>query len=215
MTLVTQDVMVAPPAEGEILDARMWDTSLSSVEIEIGCGKGGFLLEQARSRPDVLFLGVEWANKYYKFAADRMARWNVTNVRIMRTDAAVLVRRQLVDTSVSVMHVYHPDPWPKKRHHKRRLFQPEFVDAVWRVLVPEGRLHVQTDHEEYFAWIVDVLRRQDGMRQIGDGPVVRSDDVPESLRTNFEIKYRREGRSIYRASWLKCGGDDQSLGREL
>src|SRR5260221_13349583 len=76
------------------------------VELEIGCGKGGFLLRQAQAHPDRNHLGIEWANEFYKFAADRMARWGVTNVRIIRADARHLLTHQLPDASLSAMHIY-------------------------------------------------------------------------------------------------------------
>ena len=128
-----------------------------------------------------------------------MARWGVTNVRMMRADARHLVIHSLPDSSLTMLHIYHPDPWPKKRHHRRRLFQPEFVAAVARVLVPGGRLAIQTDHAEYFEWIRAVLA---GEPRLAEAPF----DVPEAgvvdgrILTNYEIKYEREGRSFYRVA---------------
>src|SRR5690606_38313466 len=112
----------------------------------IGTGKGGFLLNRARAHPERNFLGIEWANKIFRYAADRMARWGVTNVRLMRTDASHLMRHHMPPECLSMLHIYHPDPWPKKRHHKRRLIQPPFVAAATTALTPGGRLAIQTDH---------------------------------------------------------------------
>lgn len=202
--LSAADVMVPAPAVGIVVDPRAWVPGAAGFEIEIGCGKGGFLLHQARAHPNVLFLGIEWASKYYRFTADRMARWQITNVRVMRTDARLLVERSLPHGSVNALHVYHPDPWPKKRHHKRRLFQPPFVDAVARVLVTGGRLLVQTDHEEYFRWIETVVGGQAALlRTFGEDERAQG-AIEAAPATNFEVKYRREGRAIYRASWCRA-----------
>ena len=92
------------------------------IHIEIGTGKGGFLLNEARDQPDVNFIGIEWARKYYRYAVDRIGRWGVKNVRIIRTDAVSFLTEFIPDSSVDCFHVYFPDPWPKKRHHKRRFF---------------------------------------------------------------------------------------------
>src|ERR1043166_2834681 len=190
------EVHVAPePASYLDLGAIFGDAR--PIEMEIGCGKGGFLLRQAQAHPDRNYLGIEWANEFYKFASDRMARWGVTNVRIIRADARRMVIHQLPDASLAAMHIYHPDPWPKKRHLKRRLFTPEFVAAAIRVLVPAGRLAIQTDHAEYFEQIKGVTLGQPGLT-----PAAFEDPdfgtVGERVETNFEIKYLREGRPIYR-----------------
>lgn len=174
------------------------------VELEIGTGKGTFLLNRARSLPDRGFLGIEWANKIYLYAADRMVRWGVPNVRMMRTDASHLVRHHLPPGSISLLHIYHPDPWPKKRHHKRRLIQLPFVSAAVDTLQAGGRLALQTDHAEYFEQMVQVLGQEPRLTRI---PF----DVPEAgvvegqIRTNFEIKYLREGRTMYQIAMMRSG----------
>ncbi len=197
-----EDIVVEPPADAELIDTRAWFTSPGTFEIEIGCGKGGFLLSRARANSQISMLGIEWANKYFRFCADRMVRWGLTNVRVMRTDAKHLVLHHLPPASVSVLHVYHPDPWPKKRHHKRRLIQPDFADAVLRALVPSGLWMIQSDHAEYFEHIRRVLDPRVDLTEIswsdsGVGP------GPDWEGTNFEVKYTRSGRTIYRVAYRK------------
>ncbi|MFQ5415257.1 MAG: tRNA (guanosine(46)-N7)-methyltransferase TrmB [Phycisphaerae bacterium] len=196
MTTV-DDIIVAPPSDDAVLDPMAWFATPGPFEIEVGCGKGGFLLARARALPHVRLLGIEWANKYYRYCADRMARWQLTNVRVMRADAAHFIAHHLPPACVSVMHVYHPDPWPKKRHQKRRLFQPAFVAAAVRVLVPGGRLCVQSDHAPYFEHIRTVLVAH---AELEPCAWAASGAVPDPAwtGTNFEIKYVRDGRSIYR-----------------
>ncbi len=195
------DIILDPPAEGQIVDPMSWFDSPGPFEIEIGCGKGGFLLHRAQAHPELRLLGLEWANKYFKYCTDRMARWGLNNVRVMRTDAKYFVTHHLPAGSVDVLHVYHPDPWPKKRHHKRRLFQPDFLSAVVRVLKPGGLCLIQSDHLEYFQIIQQLLGSVAGMSEVPWEEHVQNG--PEWAGTNFEVKYARQGRTILRAAYVR------------
>jgi tRNA (guanine-N7-)-methyltransferase len=201
--LTMDDILLAPPDAGIRIDPADLFAKPGPVEMEIGCGKGGFLLRRAKERPDLRLLGIEWANKYCRYAADRMVRWGITNVRIMRTDARNLVVHHLVRECLTALHVYHPDPWPKKRHHKRRLFQPDFVAAATAALQPGGRWAIQTDHADYFEWIGDVMAKQTGLESIEyDDPAFGI--VDSQAQTNYEIKYLREGRQVHRLAYRKA-----------
>lgn len=197
-----EDIIVAPPGMGEVISFQAMFGDDKPVEMEIGTGKGGFLLRRAQAYPDRRFFGIEWANKICHYVADRMVRHGIPNVRLMRTDARHLVVHQMPRECVTMLHIYHPDPWPKKRHHKRRLIQPAFLAAVVDVLVPGGRVAIQTDHAEYFAQIREVARGESRLEEV---PF----DVPEAgvvegrVQTNFEIKYLREGRAIYQLALRK------------
>jgi len=202
VTLTMQDIIVEPPVEDVVVDPLAWFDSPGPFEIEIGCGKGGFLLNRARTDPHLRMLGIEWASKYFRYAADRMARWGLTNVRVMRTDAKYFVIHHLPTACVAALHLYHPDPWPKKRHHKRRLVQPDFVEAAVRALKPGGLWLIQSDHEEYFGIIRNLLDQRPELTEIA----WEETDVgqnPDWVGTNFEVKYAREGRSIRRVAYAK------------
>jgi tRNA (guanine-N7-)-methyltransferase len=200
--LAIDDIIIEPPPEGVIVDPLNWFDTPGPFELEIGCGKAGFLLHRAQSHPEARLLGIEWANKYFQFAADRMARWQITNVRVMRTDAKTFVMRHLPPACVSVLHLYHPDPWPKKRHHKRRLVQADFVEAAVRVLTPAGRWLIQSDHQEYFEQMQEVIRTRPELSQ-RPWEELAADVGPDWAGTNYEIKYAREGRAIHRAAYRK------------
>ncbi|MCG3127630.1 MAG: tRNA (guanine-N(7)-)-methyltransferase [Phycisphaerae bacterium] len=181
------------------LDGLRWASVFGNerpVEVEIGIGKGAFLLRRAQQWPERNFVGIEWANEFYRYALDRMQRWRVANVRLLRTDASYFLRHQCPRHSLAALHVYHPDPWPKRRHHKRRLFQPAFVEAAAACLVAGGRLAVQTDHREYFEWIRPLLLACPALRETS---FEDADFGAEGARvaTNYEVKYLREGRAIY------------------
>ncbi len=175
------------------------------VHIEIGSGKGTFLVSQARHRPEVNFLGIEWAGKYYRFAVDRIGRWNLSNVRIIRTDAADFLTDHVPDSSVQWFHIYFPDPWPKKRHHKRRLFDANFVAAAAEALTPAGQLHVVTDYKEYFDIIGPLLARCVQL-QLSDFTPGDTAQLGEWVGTNFERKYLAQGRTIYSCTAQKITG---------
>jgi len=195
-------IAVDPSALPERTDLRALFENENPIELEIGCGKGAFLLRQARAHPERNFVGIEWANKYFKYAVDRMARWGLNNVRIMRTDGREFVMRRLAPECLSALHIYHPDPWPKKRHLRRRLIQPALMEAAVRALKPGGRLAIQTDHAEYFEQIRQVTFARQELT-----PVAFEDDAfgtaEGDVKSNFEIKYRREGREIYRLAFRR------------
>jgi tRNA (guanine-N7-)-methyltransferase len=167
------------------------------VHIEIGTGKATFLLNQAKAQPDVDFIGIEWARKYYRFAVDRMGRWGVTNVRIIRTDAATFIRDHIADNSVDCFHIYFPDPWPKKRHHKRRLLCSANLEVMIRCLKSAGQIRIATDHSDYFEQIQTVIgARSDTLEEIEFQPTAGAQQN-EWVGTNFERKYQKESRPIY------------------
>jgi len=167
------------------------------VHIEIGTGKGTFLLNQARAQPGNNFLGIEWARKYYRYAVDRIGRWGLTNVRIIRTDAATFLADFVLDNSVDCFHIYFPDPWPKKRHHKRRFICPANLEHLVRCLKTGGQLKIATDHADYFEQIKTVLTaRNDKLQEIDFLPTAGA-DVGEWVGTNFERKYLKDQRPIY------------------
>jgi tRNA (guanine-N7-)-methyltransferase len=167
------------------------------LHIEIGTGKAAFLLNQARARPDLNFLGIERARKYYRYAVDRIGRWGLENVRIIRTDAAQFLAESVPDNSVDCFHVYFPDPWPKRRHHKRRFFNPANLEQLLRCLRPTGQIKIATDHAEYFEQIQMLLSAYSaGLEKTNFLPAAGA-DRREWVGTNFERKYLQQNRPIY------------------
>jgi tRNA (guanine-N7-)-methyltransferase len=176
------------------------------VELEIGTGKGTFLTEQAKARPDVNFFGLEWANWFYRYAADRLRRNGCTNARMVRAEALYFLSEFVADASLSVLHVYFPDPWPKKRHHKRRLVQEPFLRQAERVLSPGGRIQVVTDHQGYFEENIEPTLKSSRLLRLIEYNRPGSAAEGEFVGTNFERKYRREGRPFYALAAVKGGG---------
>jgi len=181
--------------DGKIDFVRLFGRS-GPVHIEIGTGKGTFLLNQARTEPDGNFLGIEWARKYYRHAVDRIGRWGVTNVRIIRTDAAAFIADFVPDNSVDFLHIYFPDPWPKKRHHKRRFLCPANLEHLIRCLTMGGQIRIATDHADYFEQIRTVVAaRSDILEEIDFLPTAGA-QTGEWVGTNFERKYLKDNRPI-------------------
>jgi len=166
------------------------------VEVEIGTGKGTFLLARAAARPEVNFLGIEWAGAYAAYAADRFRRAGLTNVRMLRCDAAHFFKVCLGDRSLWRVHIYFPDPWPKQKHRRRRLIQPAFLADLGRTLRIGGQAIIVTDHQDYFRQIQEVAGRESGLAEASMPRMADRDG--EVVGTNFERKYIAQGRPFYK-----------------
>jgi len=167
------------------------------VHIEIGTGKATFLLNQAKAQPEVNFLGIERAKKFYRYAVDRIGRWGLTNVRILRTDAAVFLADFVPDASVDCFHIYFPDPWPKRRHHKRRFLNQANLQQLLRCIKPGGQLRIATDDGDYFGQIHQLIAAQgERLKAIEFLPAAGA-EKSELTGTNYERKYIKDQRQIY------------------
>lgn len=173
------------------------------VHVEVGSGKGTFLVHQAQAQPDVDFLGIEWARKYYRHAADRIGRRGLTNVRIIRADAAAFLRDFVHEESVDCFHIYFPDPWPKKRHHKRRLLQGSNIETLIRCLKPGGEMRIATDHEDYFEQISREMSVHAARLEQIEFQRPAGAREGELTGTNYERKYVKENRPIYTLAFRK------------
>jgi len=167
------------------------------VHIEIGCGKAAFLVSQAKAQPQVNFIGIEWSSKFYRFAVDRIGRWGLENVRIIRTDAANLVEKLIPNNSVECFHIYFPDPWPKKRHHKRRFISEKNLQQLLRCLQTGGLIRIATDHDDYLGQIKMALASQNSKIEPVDFLPTAGAGQGEWVGTNFERKYRKANRTVY------------------
>ena len=172
------------------------------VEVEVGSGKGMFLLSAAGHRPDTNFLGIELAEKYAEYCAARLAKRKIGNACVVHADAGRVFAELLPEASVSAVHVYFPDPWWKARHKKRRVMNERFARHIERTLQPGGSLHFWSDVEEYFQTTLATLAAMTHLS--GPLPVAqRAAEHDLDYRTNFERRVRRAGRPIYRAEFRK------------
>lgn len=188
---------------------RPWDAAVlfgrqAPLEIEVGSGKGLFLTAAAAACPGHDFLGIEIAKKYAAHAAGRLARRGLNNARLVPGDALWIIRELVPAASVRAVHVYFPDPWWKKRHHKRRVMNEAFVGDVIRVLVAGGELHFWTDVAEYFTATQELLRGFPALA--GPLPVAeRPAEHDLDYRTHFERRMRQHDLPVYRSLYRREG----------
>jgi tRNA (guanine-N7-)-methyltransferase len=189
--LVKLKSIVEPLDVGACFDRR------APVEIELGSGDGGFLMQYAQRHPERNFLGVERLRGRLGKLERKAPRLGLTNVRGLRIEAAYLLEYLLPAEAVAALHVYFPDPWPKKRHRARRLVNDRFPGLAGRALVPGGWVHLRTDDADYFEQMQAVFTATSGFE-----PAVAPAELCE-VPTDFERVFAAEGRPIFRASYRK------------
>lgn len=172
-------------------------------ELEIGSGKGLFLAQAAGHSPDTGFLGIEISRKYARFAAARLAQAQLPNARIVHGDAVELLTTRVPGAQLQAVHIYFPDPWWKKRHHKRRIMSASFVQQIERVLRPGGRLEFWTDVAEYYALAREQVRSHTRLAGPVELPETAGDN-PFDYRTHFERRMRLHDKPVYRSRFLKA-----------
>lgn len=167
------------------------------LEIDIGCGKGGFLLWAAATRPQHNFLGVERQLVRVRKVDKKILRAKLANSRLLRIEVSYFVEKLVPDASVAAYHILFPDPWPKRRHEGNRLFQPAFVRELHRTLGKGGAVNVATDDLEYFEAIQKVMRASGLYRE------EPADVLPVEAQTEFEKIFLAAGKKIGRAKYFK------------
>ncbi|MBL8795970.1 MAG: tRNA (guanosine(46)-N7)-methyltransferase TrmB [Planctomycetia bacterium] len=198
---MTPYLLEVPPDAGAVSWSAVFGND-RPVEIEVGFGKGLFLVRSSQTRPEVNFLGVEIARKLQFFVANRVAKRNLHNVRLVCTDARHFLSKQAPAGSVQTVHVYFPDPWWKQRHRKRRVFQPDFAAACEQVLQSGGRLRVATDVEAYFE-IIQATTAKHTTLILEPPPAEKPAENDLDYLSNFERKARKVGKPVWRAVYRK------------
>jgi len=167
------------------------------IEIDLGCGTGSFLLWAAQTHPQRNFFGVERLRRRLQRADRKALRQKLENVRLMRIEATYLIGKLIPDSSVSTYHVLFPDPWPKRRHHSRRLICAPVLEEMHRTLTADGLINCATDHEEYFTWI------QREFQKSGQFVEKEVEVLPPEAWTDFERDFIAAGKRVYRCRWQK------------
>lgn len=168
------------------------------LEVDVGCGKGRFLLARCRTFPETHFLGIERREKRVVKVQRKLEHEGLTNARLLKLEAAYVIEELIPPISVAAYYIFFPDPWPKRRHHRRRLFSPPFMNAVHRTLRADGALHVATDFQEYFEVMCSLLRADPHFSETA------AFETSEEERSEFELTFRKAGKPIYRASFKKA-----------
>jgi tRNA (guanine-N7-)-methyltransferase len=170
--------------------------------LEIGFGNGDTLVELASSFPNRDFIGVEVHPPGIGHCLLAVESLGLANLRVVAHDAVEVLAHMIPPASLDEVLVYFPDPWPKKRHHKRRIVQPEFASLVASRLRPGGRFRLATDWEPYAAWMLEVLNASpDFTNAAPDGGCV---ERPERGATRFERRGRRLGHRVYDLDFVRA-----------
>ena len=177
-------------------DVRGWFGNHRPVELDLGCGKGRFLLERARTHREVNLLGIERQLERVRKIDRKALRRGLDNIRLLRIEGYYAVRHLLPEALLAGCYVFFPDPWPKERHGHHRIFNPDFLTSLKRVLAPGAPVHFATDHLPYFTAVVELVK------STGDWIEIDPFMPTEAERTDFELLFLRDkpvGRFSFRA----------------
>jgi len=186
------------PAQKRALDALLPVHGISfpdkiesekALVLEIGSGMGETTLEIAKAHPETDFVAVEVHGPGVGSLLNRIQKENIKNLRVVRHDAVEVLERMVADGSLAALHLFFPDPWPKKRHHKRRLVQPAFASLVGNKLAAGGVLHAATDVPDYAEYIERVFLENNDFEKMNRGLIDRP-------TTKFEARGQKLGHPI-------------------
>ena len=167
------------------------------LEVELGSGDGSFLANYAKARPEHNFLGVERLLGRLRKLDRKCLRAGLTNVRGLRIESAYFLEYLLPRGSVAALHIYFPDPWPKRKHRKNRLINARFAELARQALSPGGVVYLRTDDNDYFAQMTQVFAANESFRPV---------ETPGKLAavvTDFERNFQARGLAIFRAAYAK------------
>lgn len=182
--------------EDGALDYQQTFKRKAPVVLEIGFGMGGSLVEMAKAAPENDFIGIEVHVPGVGKLLHSMEEHQLNNIRVYCDDAVDVLKECIADASLARIQIYFPDPWHKKKHHKRRLIQAEFVKALHSKLIPSGLLHLATDWQNYAEHMMEVMTAAEGFNNLAGGDVY-------SLRPDYRpvTKFERRGERLGHGVW--------------
>jgi tRNA (guanine-N7-)-methyltransferase len=189
-------------SEGGIAPESFFTRPAVPFWFEIGFGGGEHLVEQARMHPDVNFIGCEpFVNGMAKLLA-AIDKEKLTNIRLYDGDARLILER-LPDASIERLFILFPDPWPKVRHHKRRIISQEGLALFYRKLMPQGVLRLATDHVDYGAWMLEHLVAFGKFEWTAKSSADWKNPPADWVKTRYQVKAEAEGRGALFLDWVK------------
>jgi len=200
-SLLAHDAFLSPSGETQTADYEFIDLAEffageRPLEIEIGCGKANVLAARAQQHPGIHFLGMDRIVKWMKRRKERIDKAGQNNLRLVKAEAREFIERHVPRERVSVFYIYFPDPWPKRRHRKRRLVNAAFLVLLYDRLSCGGMIEIATDDEDYFA----AMKKAAGLSGLAWQHVRERINQPflgGGLKTNYELKYLAQGKAVY------------------
>lgn len=168
------------------------------LELDLGCGDGSFLIQMAQHHPERNFLGVERLLGRVRKVCKKAHKAGLTNCKVLRLESKYTIEYLFPEASIDRIHLLCPDPWPKARHHRRRLVQQAFLDSLHRVLKSGGEFCFKTDHPEYFEWVVEEMQSFAKLKQLE-----WNDDTMFYPKTDFQIHWESMGKTVQQLRYQK------------
>jgi tRNA (guanine-N7-)-methyltransferase len=196
LSAAARAVELVPADYSKPLDLHEIFGRVAPIEVDLGCGDGLFLAAMAEENPERDYLGIERSIGRVRGTCRKFAQRNLTNGRVLRAEIADTVQHLLSPASVDVFHLMFPDPWPKRRHHRRRLVTENFLRSIAGALSADGTFGIVTDHADYFDEIAGLLPHVPHLALESKGK------AQLSATSTFEERFRDSGAEIYRL-WLR------------
>jgi tRNA (guanine-N7-)-methyltransferase len=165
------------------------------LEVELGCGDASFLVNYATAHPEHNFIGVERLGGRIRKLDRKGRRAGLTNLRGVRIESGYFLEYLMPPKSAAALHIYFPDPWPKRKHLKNRFINDRFTEIAQRVLTPGGIVYLRTDHEDYFEQMKSVFAASTNFREVETPPELAS------VLTDFETEFLKQGLKTRRAAY--------------
>jgi tRNA (guanine-N7-)-methyltransferase len=179
----------------ETLNVAEYFPTVQPLEVELGCGDASFLVNHANAHPERNFIGVERLGGRIRKLDRKGRRAGLTNLRGVRIESGYFLEFLLPPKSAAALHIYFPDPWPKRKHLKNRFINERFLEIAQRVLAPGGTVYLRTDHEDYFEQMIMVFAASTAFRPV-ETPAELS-----ALLTDFEEDFQKQGVQTRRAAY--------------
>ncbi len=179
-----------------ILDFHKVFGNKNPIHIEIGSGRGEFLIKSAMQNPNINYIGIDLKEKRIKTILRKLYKEKLKNVRIAKIYLNNENIKFLPPNSIEKIYLQHPDPWPKKRHFHRRIIQSEFINILHELLITNGIVDIATDHKDYAIWIVEHFKERKDFFSIYKKGFTKESEKGH-IETYFEKKKREEGFEPY------------------
>ncbi len=167
------------------------------IEVDIGCGNGRFLMAMAGKRPEANFLGIDRMLSRLRGVDQKIQLERLSNVKLLRIENSYAVNHLLPAGTINSFYIFFPDPWPKRKHHNRRMINSEFVQSIHERLKADGTVHFATDHMDYYDYSLKTFRNNNDLEEM------EAFTPKEDERTNFEIVFINQKKPIGRCSFRK------------